>query len=159
MQSRPMTEPGLITQLQPISVLSRRLRQIFLGRWNVAVRCVHRDFRVIEFDVGENHARTKVSVVTQDGITDIIEVRYLHFIEQDAILNSQRVTHHNAIPGDDVLAHVTAAANLAIFTNPGRTFQHRTLLNNRSSADKDAIADEWFAIRSASTAGLRRNCK
>src|SRR5439155_23168744 len=111
---------------------------------NVAVWREHRDFRVIEFYVGENHARTKVSVVTQDGITDIIEVRYPRFIEQDAIFEFARVTHHNTIPSDDVLAHVTAAANLAVFADPSRAFQHRALLNDRSSANEDVVADEWL---------------
>jgi hypothetical protein len=84
-------------------------------------------------------------VVTQDGITDIIEVRHLRFIEQNAIFEFARVTHHDTIAGYDVLAHVTAATNLAIFADPRRTFEHGTLLNNGSSADENAIADEWFA--------------
>ena len=66
MQSRPITEPGLITELQPISVLSPTIAPNFLNPgWNVAVRRAHRDFGVIEFDVRENHARAKVSLMAR----------------------------------------------------------------------------------------------
>src|SRR5207247_11166134 len=70
---------------------------------------------------------------------------HLRFIEQNAILELARVAHHDDITGDDVLAHVATAANLAIFSDPRRALQHHALFNDRSSADEHAIADERLA--------------
>ena len=100
---------------------------------------------MIEFDVRENYARAKVRLMAQDGVAHVIEMGHLCFIEQNAILKLARVTHYNAIAGDDILAYVATAANLAVFADPRRALQHRALLNDRSSADEYAITDERFA--------------
>ena len=84
-------------------------------------------------------------MVPKDGVADVIEMRHLCFIEQDAVLEFARIAHYDAIAGDNVLAYVATAANLAVFADPRRAFQHRALLNDRSSADEHAIADEWLA--------------
>src|ERR1043166_3577222 len=84
-------------------------------------------------------------VMTQNRVTHVIEMGHLCFIEQNAILELARIAHHDAIAGDDVLAHVATAPNLAVFADPRRALQHRALLNNGSSADEHAIADEWLA--------------
>jgi hypothetical protein len=86
-----------------------------------------------------------MSVVTEDRIANVIKMGRLHFVEKNAILELARVSHNHAIPDDHVLAHVTAAPNLAIFADPCRAFQHRALLHDGTSANKNVIADEWFA--------------
>ena len=145
MQSRPITEPGLITELQPISVLSPTIAPNFFNPVGMSPSgVINRDFGVIEFDVRENHARAKVRLIAQDGVAHVIEMRHLCFIEQNAILELARVAHYDAIASDDVLAHVATAANLAVFADPRRALQHRALLNDRSSPNEHAIADERF---------------
>ena len=96
-----------------------------------------------------------MSAVTEDGIADVIKVRHLRFVEENAILEFTRVSHHHAIAGDHVFAHVAAAADLTIFADPCRTFQHRALLHDGTSADEDMIADEWFAQQLAQYRGLQ----
>src|SRR5439155_18203558 len=70
---------------------------------------------------------------------------HLHFVEQDAILEFAGVPHHHAISSDHVFAHVATTADPTILSNPGRSLQHRALLNDCSSADKDMITDERLA--------------
>lgn len=112
---------------------------------NVAIGCYDRDFGVIQLYIGENHARAQMRVMSNDRITHVIEVRHLHVIEQDGILEFARVPHDYAVADDHVLAHVAAAANVAIFADPRWAFQHSALLNDRSSANKNMVADKWFA--------------
>ena len=112
---------------------------------NVAIGCYDRDFGVIELYVGENHARAQMCVVTNDRITDVIEMRHLHFIEQDGVLEFAGVSHDHAVADDHVFAHVAAAPNVAVFADPCRAFQHRALFDDRSSANKNMVADEWLA--------------
>src|SRR5918996_966191 len=100
---------------------------------------------MIEFNVRENHAGAKVRLMAQDGVAHVIKMRHLYFIEQNAVFEFARIAHYDAITGDDVLTHVTTAANLAVFADPRGPLQHRALLNDRSSADEHAIADERLA--------------
>ena len=90
------------------------------ARRNVAIGALHRDFAVIELYVGENHARAQMRVMTKNRITHVIEMRHLCFIEQDAVFEFARVAHDYAVADDDVFAHVTAAANVAVFADPRR---------------------------------------
>src|SRR6266404_210020 len=94
-------------------------------------------------------------VMTQDRIADIVEMRRLHFVEEDAIFEFARVSHDHAIAHNDVLAHVTTAANFAIFADPRRPFYDRALLDNRSATDEDRVADERFPHQLAQYAWLQ----
>ncbi len=84
-------------------------------------------------------------------------MRHLHFIEQDGILEFAGVPHDNTVADDHVFADVTAAANLAVFADPRRAFQRRTLLNDRSSANKNMVADKRFAHELAQDCGIAGN--
>src|SRR6266567_3366054 len=93
--------------------------------------------------------------ITQDRIADVIEMRRLHLVEEDAIFEFARVSHDHAIADNDVLAHVTTAANFAIFADPGRSFQDRALFDDRSATDEDRAADERFPHQLAQYARLK----
>src|SRR5439155_1236552 len=47
-------------------------------------------------------------------------MRHLHFVEENAVLELARVSHHNTVADDHVLAHVATAADPAIFADPWR---------------------------------------
>src|SRR5947208_4503139 len=96
-----------------------------------------------------------MSVMTKNGIADVVEMWHLNFVEEDAIFEFAGVPHHDAVAGDHVLAHVTTAADPAIFTEPRWAFQHRALLNNRSPANEYTVADERFSHQLAQNAGLQ----
>ena len=82
---------------------------------------------------------------SQNGIAHIIEVGHLRFIAEDTILKLARVPHYDAIADDDVFAHVTATADMALLADPGRTFYDGALFDDGVSANEDGIADERFS--------------
>src|SRR5436309_1089316 len=86
-----------------------------------------------------------MGVMANDRITHVIEVRHLHFIEKDGIFEFARVAHDYTVADDHVFAHVTTAATVAVFADRRRAFQHSALFNDRSSANKNMVADKWFA--------------
>src|SRR5438876_6524764 len=92
--------------------------------------------------------------ITQDRIADVVEMRRLHLIEENTIFEFARISHNHAIAHHDVLAHVTTAADLTIFANPGRAFQDRALLDNCAATDEDRATDEWFPHQLAHYARL-----
>src|SRR6266481_4060726 len=79
---------------------------------------------------------------SKNRIADVIKMRHLSFVENDAVLEFARVAHDDAIADDDILAHVAAAADLAVLADPGRSFQNRALFDNRAAADEHIAADE-----------------
>src|SRR5258708_25724955 len=94
-------------------------------------------------------------VVTNNRITDVIEMRHLHFIEQDGIFEFAGVSHHDAVADDYVFTHVTAAADVAVFADPRRAFQHRALFDDLSSAHKNMVANKWLAHQLAKDCTLQ----
>ncbi len=99
---------------------------------------------MIEFHVRKNHAGAEMCTVTQNGIAHVIKMRRLCFIEENAIFELARISHHHAIAHHYILAHIAAAADVAILADPGRPFQNRALLDNRPTPDKHIAADERF---------------
>src|SRR5947207_9255859 len=82
---------------------------------------------------------------SKNRIADVIKMRHLSFVENDAVLEFARIAHYDAVANDDVLADVAAAADLAIFADPGRSFQDRALFDNRAAANEHTAADERTA--------------
>src|SRR5438477_538231 len=96
--------------------------------------------------VRSNECRSDPAVTNvSNRITYVIEVRHLYFIEEDGVFEFAGVSHDYAIPDDHVFAHVTTAANVAVFADPRRAFQHRALFDDCSSANKNMVADKWLA--------------
>ena len=81
---------------------------------DAAISRAHVNLAVIEFHIRENHARAEMRAVTENRIADVIEMRHLRFIEEDAVLEFARVPHHHAVADDHIFAHVTTAADLAV---------------------------------------------
>jgi hypothetical protein len=77
---------------------------------------------MVQLYVRKNHARPQMRAMTQNRISDIVEMRDLRVIEEDAILELTRIPHHHAVPDDHILPHVTSAADLAILPDPRRAF-------------------------------------
>src|SRR5438105_32549 len=83
--------------------------------------------------------------MTEDRVADVIEMRHLRFIEQDAILELARVPHHDAISDDHIFAYIAAAPDMTVLSDPRRPFQDRALLYDRAGADENCVADKWLA--------------
>src|SRR2546430_14646250 len=96
-----------------------------------------------------------MGVMTNDRITHVIEVRHLHFIEQDGILEFARVAHDFAVADDYVFPHKTTATNAAGFARPRPAFQPRPLVNHRSPANKNMVPDKMSAQKINQHDGLK----
>jgi hypothetical protein len=105
----------------------------------------HRDLLAVQSDIGEDDTGAEVDLITQHGITDVTEVRYVGVIEDDAIFEFARIAEYDPVADDDVFADVAAASDFAIISDPGRTLDGRTVLNHRSAADVDIFADKRSA--------------
>jgi len=87
----------------------------------------------------------EMRAMTEDRIADVTEMRNLRVVENDAVFELARVAHDDAVPDDHIFAHITTAADMAVFANPGRTFHHRALLDDGAGADENRTADERLA--------------
>ena len=72
-------------------------------------------------------------------------MRHLRFVAHDAILELARVPHYHAVADDDVLAHVTTAADMTSFADPRWPFYDCALFNDGAAANKDGVADKRFS--------------
>jgi len=98
-------------------------------------------------------------MMTNDRITDVIEVWHLHFIEQDGIFEFAGVSHYDAIADDDIFPDIDSAANMAVFADPRRPFQYGPLFYDRSSANENMVADKRFAHELAQNGRLQTKLK
>src|SRR5438067_1167159 len=96
-----------------------------------------------------------MAFVAENRVADVIEMRHLRFVEEDAILELARVPHYDAIADDDVFADVAAVANFALFPDPGRPFDHRALLDRGPFSDENRAAHERLSDQSSLDARLQ----
>src|SRR3954471_7314897 len=90
----------------------------------------------------------------EDRVPHVVEMRHLGFIEQNAVLEFARISHHDPVPHDDVFAHVTAASDVAILADPRWSLQDRSLFDNRSRTNENRAADERFSDEFPEYGGL-----
>src|SRR6266478_6603021 len=69
-------------------------------------------------------------------------MRYLHTVEQHAVLELARVAEHAVVTDEDVTTNIRAAANLAVRADDRRTFNHRAMFDYRPLPDRHVAADE-----------------
>jgi len=84
MQSRPYDRAGIDHCVTTdFRAIANDRAEFSEACWNVSIGRYDRDFAVIELYVGKDHAGAQMRVMADDRITHVIEVRHLHFIEQD----------------------------------------------------------------------------
>jgi hypothetical protein len=90
-----------------------------------------------------------VTAIADDRVADVIEMGRLRFIKNDRVLELAGIAENAAGTDDDIFPDVATVANFASFSDPGRSFDHRALLDNRPLADENGAADEWLAYEAA----------
>ena len=70
---------------------------------------------------------------SQDGVSHIVVVRYLHTVEEDHIFQLGRVAHNAVIPNQHIAANIRTGAHLGTFANDAGTNQ-RSCRSYRSTA-------------------------
>ena len=117
------------------------------------------DRLMIEPDIGEDRPRSQVSLVTEDGIADVIKVGDLRLVEDQAVLEFAGIAQHNPIANHNILTDVGAVADLASLADPCRPLDHGTMLDHGAAPDEDSSADEGFADQLPKDAWLEAELK
>ena len=100
---------------------------------------------MVKANIGENGSGTEVCLVAEDGVPDVVEVRDLSLVEDEAVLELAGVSEDDAITDHDVLADVGSVTDLTILADPCRPLDHGSLLNDGAGSDIDSAADEGLA--------------
>src|SRR5260370_2982621 len=77
---------------------------------NVAVGSGHGDLAVIEFHIRQNYAGAEMCFKSKNGIANVIEMRHLRFIENNAVLQFARISHDYSVSDGASFPHGTTAA-------------------------------------------------
>jgi len=116
--------------------------------------CVDGHGRLVEAHIRENDARAEVSLVAEDRVADIIEMRNLGLVEDEAVFKFRGISSHDTIAEDDIFADVTPIPNLTVLADPSRTFDHGSLFDHCPFADKNRTAHERLADEAAMETGF-----
>ena len=100
---------------------------------------------MVEAYIGEDGSSAEVCLVAEDRVPDVVEVRDLSLVEDEAVLELAGVAQNDAITDHYIFADIGTVANLAILTDPSRPLDHGTLFDDRAGSDIDSAADEGLA--------------
>ena len=120
-----------------------------------ALGCVDGHGRLVEAHIRENDACTEVGLVAEDRVADIVEVRNLGLVEDEAVFKFRGIPGYNSVAEDHIFADVTPIPNLTVLTDPSRTFDHGSLFDHCPFADKYRAAHERLADEAAMETGLQ----
>ena len=95
----------------------------------------YRDQGFIAFQVAGNGTCTRVRVVSQNGVAHVVEVRHLHVIEQNHVLQLRGISHHSVFTHNGRAAQKSALTHFSAVIDDQRTSQisaveHRGILGN-----------------------------
>src|SRR4051794_4585510 len=100
---------------------------------------LHGDVLREQLEIGNLHASAEMRFVSENGITDVVEMGNLRVVEEERVFNLARISNHAIVADNRVFANVSIVANLAIFSNDGRAFDHRAVLDKRAFADENVV--------------------
>ncbi len=109
---------------------------------------------MIEADIREDGTCAEMCLVTENRVTDIVEMGDLRLVKDEAVLEFAGVAQHNAIPDDNIFTDVGTVADFASFSDPGWPLDHGAMLDHRPSSDENRAADEGLADQLAIDAWL-----
>src|SRR4051812_32208479 len=78
--------------------------EFFQSRGIITVRAQHHDRLLIESQIRTNYAGAKMSAVAENRVPHVAEMRHLHAVHQQAVLELTRVAEHAAFANDHVSA-------------------------------------------------------
>src|SRR5262249_41843573 len=139
---RPRVEHGIAADLCLVANNGSEFSQTSLKRLPVDMEL---DGLAIQAHVGQDNASRQVRLIAQDRIADIVKVRHLGFVKYKRVLKLTRIAQDNAISNDYVFANVAAASDLAVLSNPGWSFDGRSVFNYSAFANINVRADKAVA--------------
>ncbi len=114
-----------------------------------ALGCVDGHWCLVEAHIRENDARAEVGLVAENRVADIVEVRNLGLVEDEAVFKFRGISCHDSVAEDHIFADVTPISNLTVLADPSWTFDHGPLFDDRAFADKYSAAHERLADEAA----------
>lgn len=117
------------------------------------------DFAAIKAHVGKDDAGAEVGLVAEDGIAHVVEVRDFAVVEEDAVLKFAGIAEDAVVTDDHVFANVAAAANLAVFADPGRSLDDSAWFHDGAFTDEDVIAHGGLGMDFGMEGGLEVGLK
>ena len=109
---------------------------------------------LVESHIGKNNSRTEVGFLSENRVADVVEMRNLGFVEDEAVFKFRGISRDDAIAEDDIFANVATITNLAVLTDPSWAFDHGPLFDHRALADKDGTAHKRLADEASVEAGF-----
>lgn len=100
-----------------------------------------RDMAAVEPHIRANDARPQMRPALEDGVADVVEMRHLALVEEQAVLEFARVSQHAAPARHDPLAHISPAPHHRALADPGRAPDDRVGLDHRAGAHVNQLAD------------------
>jgi len=118
---------------------------------------IHHDFHIAfrDFQVGKRNSRAQMTLISEDGITDVSEVRRPGFIEKNAVFEFATVPKHTSITRDDVSAKISAMTHLAILPNPGGSLDINVRFHNGAFIDENGPLNHGMRRNFAEDIGLQ----
>ncbi len=93
------------------------------------------------FQIGKNHAGTKMNLIAEDRIADITKMWYLGAMKQHSILEFTGVAQYAVVANNDVAADVRPTTNFTVGTDNRRALDHCSVLDHRSRTDLHVFSD------------------
>src|SRR6516162_3655375 len=87
-----------------------------------------------------------MSFEPENGIAYIIKMRHRGVIQQQRIFDFACVADDTMVANNNLLSNVGVVTDLAVAANDCRPFDHRTVLDHSSLADKDPFPNEGDAF-------------
>lgn len=97
---------------------------------------MNHDIFAIALQIGANAASTHVGMGAEDRVPNIVVMRNLNVVEQDAVFQLAGVADHAALTNDDVATEIGARTELSPTADDRRRF------NGRGLRDLDVLANE-----------------
>src|SRR4029077_17271273 len=117
------------------------------------------NFFAIQSNVRKYDSGSKGGFVADHRIPDVIEMWYLGIIKDDAVFEFARISKDGAIADDHIFPDITTASDLAVVSDPGRTFNCRPVLDQSSVAHIHIFTNERTAHNATVDCGLQAKLK
>jgi len=114
-----------------------------------ALGCEDGHGRLVEAHIRKNDASAEVGLVAENRVADIVKVRDLSLVENEAVFKFRGIPGYDSIAEDHVFPDVAPIPNFAVLADPCWTFDHGPLFDDRSFADKYSAAHERLADEAA----------
>ena len=158
----PRRVPGLRTVLQYLGLFADDGADFRESGLMIGLGPPHHHRLAVEPEVGTDRAGSEMRPVAEHGIADVVEMRRLHPVEEQAMFEFAAVAQNTVRPGDEVAANHRPRPDNGFRSDPGRAEDGGIgrQLDRRMQVDRpldvDAIRDVRSQVRQLQSPGRSR---